>query len=167
VATIIEGTRQGDHNARIGIVVSRFNAPVTERLLAGAVDNLKSLGVADENVVIVWVPGAVEIPLAAQKLAQSGAVEAIVTLGAVIRGETSHYDYVCSQAAAGVARVSLDSGLPVIFGILTTETEQQAFDRAGVNGQDNKGAEAALAALEMISVGKALSLLRSRPSRAK
>jgi 6,7-dimethyl-8-ribityllumazine synthase len=130
------------------VVCSRFNDLITERLLAGALDSFRRHGVAEGSVDVVWVPGAFEIPLVAKTLAASGRYQAVVTLGAVIRGATGHYDLVAGHAAAGVARASLDTGVPVIFGVLTTETIEQAIERAGTKA-GNKGAEAAVTALEM------------------
>ncbi len=147
---LIEGRPRGD-GVRIGIVVSRFNDLVTDRLLAGAVDALRRAGVADEDITVLSVPGAVEIPTAADRLARGGTVDAVVTLGAVIRGATDHYDHVCSMVAAGVQRVALDHDMPVTFGVLTTETTEQALERAGGKA-GNKGADAALAALEMVDL---------------
>ena len=146
----LEGSLRGD-GLRIGIVVSRFNDTITRRLLEGAHDALMRHGVADDDVTVAWVPGAVEIPLAAQAMADSGAHDAIVALGAVIRGATSHYDTVCGMVATGVARVALDARLPVIFGVLTTDTIEQALERSGTKA-GNKGAEAAAAAIEMASL---------------
>lgn len=165
MTTVIEGMIRGE-GAKIGVVVSRFNSPVTERLLTGALDTLKRHGVAENDIIVVWVPGAVEIPLAAAKVAEGYGLDAVITLGAVIRGETSHYDYVCSQVASGVSKVGLDSGIPIIFGVLTTETSEQAFDRAGLKA-GNKGVDAALAALEMVAVCRSLASPQSRLSRAK
>ncbi len=145
---LLEGRTLGN-GVRVGIVVSRFNDLVTDRLLAGAVDALRRAGVDDEDLTVVSVPGAVEIPVAAARLAKNGAVDAIVTLGAVIRGATDHYDYVCSMVASGVERIALDHDLPVAFGVLTTETTEQALERAGGKA-GNKGADAAHAALEMV-----------------
>lgn len=136
---------------RFGIVVARFNDFITERLLSGALDALVRHGVPEEAIDVVWVPGAVEIPLAAQALADSDRYHAIITLGAVIRGATSHYDYVCSMVSSGVNRVALDSGIPVIFGVLTTDTIEQAVERAGTKAGNN-GAAAALGAIEMASL---------------
>lgn len=143
--------RMDGSQLRFGIVVSRFNEFITARLLEGAQDTLTRHGVADDAVDVVWVPGAVEIPLAAQALADSDRYNAIITLGAVIRGSTSHYEYVCSMVASGVNRVGLDSGLPVIFGVLTTDTLEQAIERAGSKA-GNKGAEAAVTAIEMANL---------------
>lgn len=136
---------------RFGIVVSRFNDFITQRLLDGALDTLERHGVAEDAIDVTWVPGAVEIPLAAQVMAESDRYNAIITLGAVIRGATSHYEYVCSMVSAGVNRVSLDAGLPVTFGVLTTDTLEQAIERAGSKA-GNTGASAALSAIEMASL---------------
>lgn len=146
----IEGVLRGD-GLRIGIVVSRFNDTITRRLLEGAHDALVRHGVADGDIDAVWVPGAVEIPVAARAMAHAGGYDAIVTLGAVIRGATSHYESVCSMVASGVGRVSLDTGVPVIFGVLTTDTIEQALERSGTKA-GNKGADAAVAAIEMASL---------------
>jgi len=135
----------------VGIVVSRFNELVTRQLLAGALDCLRRHGADDDAVNVAWVPGAFEIPLIALRLAISGSVDGVVCLGAVIRGATPHFDYVAGQAAAGVARVALDTGVPVIFGVLTTDTIEQAIERAGAKA-GNKGWDAALATIEMASL---------------
>lgn len=141
---------------RIAIVVSRFNDLITERLLAGALDALRRHG-GDENLTeVAYVPGAFEMPLAARTLAQSGRFAAVICLGCVIKGATDHYDYVCSQAAAGVLRAGLDTGIPVIFGVLTTDNLDQALERAGSKA-GNKGADAMLAAIEMASVMRQIS----------
>jgi 6,7-dimethyl-8-ribityllumazine synthase len=140
---------------RIGVVVSRFNELVTRQLLEGARDCLRRHGANDEALVVAWVPGAWEIPLMARRLARSGNFDAVICLGAVIRGATAHFDYVAGQAAAGVASASLDSDVPITFGILTTDTVEQALDRAGLKS-GNKGFEAALAAIEMANLGRAL-----------
>ncbi len=140
----------------VAIVVSRFNEEVTSRLLQGATDELKRRDFRAEQITVVWVPGAIEIPLTAQRLAQLGKYDAIITLGAVIRGETSHYDYVCDQVSQGCQLVSLQNDIPVIFGVLTTENEEQAMARAG-GAHGNKGADAAVAAVEMVSVLKKIS----------
>lgn len=136
---------------RIGIVVSRFNDFITRRLLDGALDTLERHGVKADAVDTAWVPGAVEIPVAAQALARSGRYNAVITLGAVIRGATTHYDYVCSMVASGVNQVALDTSVPVIFGVLTTDTLEQAIERAGSKA-GNKGSEAAVAAIEMANL---------------
>jgi 6,7-dimethyl-8-ribityllumazine synthase len=145
--TVIEG-RLDASGLRVGIVVSRFNELVTRQMLEGAYDCLRRHGGDVESTIVAWVPGAFEIPLVAQRLARSGRVDAVVCLGAVIRGATAHFDYVAGQAASGVARVALDCSLPVIFGILTTDTLEQALERAGSKA-GNKGFEAVLAAIEM------------------
>ena len=138
---------------KVGIVVARFNEFITSKLLSGAVDGLKRHGVEEENIEIAWVPGAFEIPLIAQKMARSKKYEAVITLGTVIRGSTTHYDYVCSEVSKGVAKVSIEEGIPVVFGVLTTENIEQAIERAGTKA-GNKGFEAALTAIEMISLGR-------------
>ena len=140
---------------RIGIVVSRFNEMITEGLLAGALNTLKEAGVADENITLVRVPGSFEIPLAAQRLAQTGNFEGIVCLGAVIRGETPHFDYICLQASSGVGEVALKYDLPVTFGVITADTVEQALARADVEDR-NKGSEAAISAVEMANLMKQL-----------
>ena len=136
---------------RFGIVVSRFNEFITTRLLAGATDALRRHGVAEADIDVAWVPGSFEIPLVAQRMAASGRYDAVICLGAVIRGATAHFDYVAGGAATGVARAALDTGVPVIFGILTTDTIEQAMERAGTKA-GNKGAEAAMAAIEMANL---------------
>jgi len=136
---------------RIGIVVSRFNELVTRNLLDGARDALRRGGVADDDLAVAWVPGSFEIPLVAKTMAASGGYDAVICLGAVIRGATAHFDHVAGQAASGVARAGLDTGVPVIFGILTTDTNEQALERVGAKGT-NRGADAAFAALEMASL---------------
>ena len=136
---------------RFAIVAGRFNAMVTEPLLAGCRDAFVRHGVAHERIDVAWVPGSFEIPLVAKKLAGSGRYAAVVCLGCVIRGETSHYDHVAGQAAAGVMQAGLATGVPVIFGILTTESVEQALNRAGLKS-GNKGAEAAMAAIEMVNL---------------
>lgn len=140
-------------NEKFCVILSRFNDFIGAKLLDGAIDELKRHGVADDNIDIVRVPGAFEIPLAAQKFAQSGKYSAIITLGAVIKGSTSHYDYVCAEVSKGVAQVSLQTGVPVIFGVLTTENIEQAIERAGTKA-GNKGSDAAKSAIEMINLYK-------------
>lgn len=140
---------------RVGIVVSRFNKLITKQLLEGALGTLSSHDVAENDIVVSWVPGAFELPLVAGKMAMSGQFDAVITLGCVIRGATTHYDYVCSEAAKGVAKAGQKSGIPVIFGVLTTENIEQAFERAGSKA-GNKGGEAALAAIETANLLKAL-----------
>jgi len=135
----------------IAIVASRFNTCITSKLLEGAKDCLYRHGLSKEQLHTVWVPGAFELPLIAKKLAESGHYQAIICLGAVIRGETSHFDYVCAQTAKGIASVSLSTDIPILFGVLTTETLEQAINRAGAK-HGNKGWEVALAALEMCNL---------------
>ncbi len=141
---------------RFGIVVSRFNSFITERLLAAAVDALERAGAAGEDVDVVRVPGAFELPLAAKKLAASGRYDALIAIGCVLRGETTHYDYVCSETARGLQLAQMDSGLPIIFCVLTCDTLEQAIDRAGLKG-GNKGFEAGLAAIEMAQLSRKLA----------
>lgn len=136
---------------KIGIVAGRFNEFITGKLLSGAMDALKRHGVEDNNVDVAWVPGAFEIPLIAKKLAESGNYDAVITLGAVIRGATSHYDYVCNEAAKGISHASLTTGVPVIFGVVTTENIEQAIERAGTKA-GNKGWDSAVAAIEMANL---------------
>ena len=133
---------------RIALLASRFNETITKSLLEGALPALRRHGLDDASITVAWVPGAFELPMAAKRLAVSGEFDAVVCLGAVIRGATTHYDYVCGQAAAGIARVALDTGVPVIFGVLTTENIEQAIERSGTKA-GNKGADAAVAAIEM------------------
>ncbi|WLR49639.1 6,7-dimethyl-8-ribityllumazine synthase [Bacillus tianshenii] len=136
---------------KIGVVVGRFNEFITSKLLGGAEDALRRHGVKEEDVDIAWVPGAFEIPLIAKRMAESNKYDAVITLGTVIRGSTPHFDYVCSEAAKGVSSVSMQTGLPVIFGVLTTETIEQAIERAGTKA-GNKGWEAAVSAIEMANL---------------
>ena len=140
---------------RIGIVVARFNEVITRALLDGARDGLTRLGVDPEAIDIAWTPGCFEIPLVARRMADMDRYDAVICLGAVIRGETPHFEYVAGQAAAGIARVGLETGLPVIFGVLTTETLEQAVNRAGAKA-GNKGFDAAMTAVEMASLVRAL-----------
>ena len=146
MANIIEGNFIAG-SQRFCIVISRFNEFISSKLLSGAVDELVRHGVKDENIDVLWVPGAFEIPLAAQKAAQTKKYAAIITLGAVIKGSTAHYDYVCAEVSKGVATVSLNNSLPVIFGVLTCDNLEQAIERAGTKS-GNKGADAAKAAIE-------------------
>ena len=141
---------------RFGIVVSRFNSFITERLLAAVVDALERAGAAGEDVNVVRVPGAFELPLAAKKLAATGRYDALIAVGCVLRGETTHYDYVCSETARGLQLAQMDSGLPIIFCVLTCDTLEQAIDRAGLKG-GNKGFEAGLAAIEMAQLSRKLA----------
>lgn len=142
---------------RIGIVAARFNEFIVSKLLSGCEDALLRHGVRPEDITVAWVPGAFEIPLVAGKLAKSGKFDAVIALGAVIRGSTSHYDYVCAEVSKGVASVSLDSGVPVLFGVLTTDTIEQAIERAGTKA-GNKGADCAQGAIEMANLLRALEL---------
>ncbi|ANQ81491.1 6,7-dimethyl-8-ribityllumazine synthase [Staphylococcus pseudintermedius] len=136
---------------KIGVVVSRFNDLITGRLLDGAQDALRRHQVAEDSIDVAYVPGAFELPIVAKKMAQTGKYDAVVTLGCVIRGATSHYDYVCNEAAKGIAKASDDTGVPVIFGVLTTENIEQAIERAGTKA-GNKGAESAVSAIEMANL---------------
>ena len=138
---------------RMGIVVARFNEFINSKLLDGALDGLKRHGVKEEDVAIAWVPGAFEIPLVAQKMAESKKYDAVICLGTVIRGSTSHYDYVCSEVSKGVAHVGMATGIPTIFGVLTTESIEQAIERAGTKA-GNKGFECAVTAIEMANLLK-------------
>lgn len=138
---------------RIGIVAGRFNELIVSKLVGGAVDALKRHGVGEDGIEVAWVPGAFEIPLIAKKMAESGRYDAVVTLGAVIRGATPHFDFVCNECAKGVASLSLSTGIPVIFGVLTTDTIEQAIERAGTKA-GNKGWEAASAAIEMANLSR-------------
>jgi 6,7-dimethyl-8-ribityllumazine synthase len=150
--------REGGFDARgrrFAVVVSRFNELVTGKLLEGALDAFRRHGVAEEDVEVTWVPGAFEIPVVSQRLASSGEVEAVVCLGSVIRGETPHFDHVAGQAARGIQSAALGTGVPCVFGVLTTETLEQALDRAG-GKHGNKGWDAAVAAMEMASLMDAL-----------
>ena len=141
---------------KIGVVVGRFNEFITAKLLDGALDGLKRHGVAEENIDIAWVPGAFEVPLIAKKMAEANKYGAIIGLGTVIRGSTTHYDYVCNEAAKGIASVSLSTGVPIIFGIVTTETIEQAIERAGTK-VGNKGYDSAVSAIEMANLSKLIS----------
>lgn len=149
---VFEGNLVGT-GLRVGIVAARFNELIVSKLLGGALDALKRHGVEDANVDVAWVPGAFEIPLIAKKMAESGRYDAVVTLGAVIRGATPHFDYVCSECAKGVASISLATGVPVIFGVLTTDSIELAIERAGTKA-GNKGWEAAAAAIEMANLNR-------------
>lgn len=140
---------------KVGIVVGRFNEFINDKLLAGAVDGLKRHGVEDDNIEVVWVPGAFEVPFIAKKMAEGKKYDAVIGLGTVIRGSTTHYDYVCNEAAKGIAQVGLQTGVPTIFGIVTTETIEQAIERAGTKA-GNKGYDAAVAAIEMANLTKLL-----------
>ena len=147
---VIEGVLSGEAK-RFAVIVSRFNSFVTERLLEGATDCLKRHGVADDDIAVYRVPGAWEIPIVARRAALSGRFDGVVCLGAVIRGSTPHFDYVAAEVSKGVAAVGLESGVPVVFGVLTTDTIEQAVERAGTKA-GNKGWDAALSAIEMVSL---------------
>lgn len=147
---IYEG-RLTSNNKKYGIVVGRFNEFIGGKLLAGALDALKRHGVNEEEIELAWVPGAFEIPLAAKKMAQSGKYSAVICLGAVIKGSTPHFDFVSSEVSKGIANVSLETGLPVVFGVLTTDTIEQAIERAGTKA-GNKGYDAACTAIEMVNL---------------
>lgn len=140
---------------KFGIVVGRFNEFITNKLLGGALDALKRHGADEENIEVAWVPGAFEIPLVAQTMAKTGRYDAVICLGAVIRGGTPHFDYVCAEVSKGVAKVSLDSGLPTIFGIITADSIEQAIERAGTKA-GNKGWDAAVTAIEMSNLLKGM-----------
>lgn len=141
---------------KVGIVASRFNEFITNKLLEGAIDALKRHGVADDGIAVAWVPGAFEIPMVAQKMAETGNYDAVICVGAVIRGSTPHFDYVAAEVSKGVAQVGLKTGVPTIFGVITTENIEQAIERAGTKS-GNKGFEAAEAAIEMANLLKVLS----------
>ena len=147
---VIEGKMTQD-GIKVGIVVARFNEFITSKLLGGAKDGLVRHDVPEENIDAAWVPGAFEIPLTAQKMAQSGKYDAVICVGAVIRGDTSHYDLVCNESAKGIAQVELATGIPVLFGVITTENIEQAIARAGSKA-GNKGYDCALGAIEMINL---------------
>jgi 6,7-dimethyl-8-ribityllumazine synthase len=142
---------------KVGIVVARFNEFITSKLLGGAIDGLKRENVKEEDIEVAWVPGAFEIPLIAKKMAECGKYDAVICLGAVIRGATSHYDYVCSEVSKGIAQVSLNAGIPVMFGVLTTDTIEQAVERAGTKA-GNKGFECAQGAIEMVNLIKSFEV---------
>lgn len=150
MAKYIEGNLTGD-GRKIGIVVARFNSFIAEKLLEGALDSLIRSGVADDDIDVARVPGAYEIPLLTQKMVKSGRYDAVICLGVIIRGATPHFDFVANEAAKGIAQVSMDSGVPVMFGVLTTDNIEQAIERAGSKA-GNKGSDCAVAALEMINL---------------
>ncbi len=153
----IHGTLSAD-GARFAIVVSRFNSFVTDRLLEGSVDTLKRHGAADEQMTVVRVPGAFEIPPVTRRLAESGKFDAVICLGCVIRGQTPHFDYVAGEAARGVGRVALETGVATAFGVLTCDTLEQAIERAGSKA-GNKGADAAMTAIELVSIYRRIDAL--------
>ncbi len=151
---VLEGKLVSD-KIKIGIVASRFNEFITSKLIGGALDGLKRHDVNDDDIELAWVPGAFEIPLIASKMAKSGKYDAVICLGAVIRGSTSHYDYVCNEVSKGIAAVSLETGVPVMFGVLTTDNIEQAIERAGTKA-GNKGYDCALSAIEMVNLIRSL-----------
>nr|WP_285825458.1 6,7-dimethyl-8-ribityllumazine synthase [Schaedlerella arabinosiphila] len=148
---VLEGKLVAPEGMKVGIVASRFNEIIVNKLLGGALDGLVRHGVEEENITAAWVPGAFEIPVAASKMAQSGKYDAVICVGAVIRGDTSHYDYVCNEVSKGVAQVGLATGIPVLFGVVTTENIEQAIARAGSKA-GNKGYDCALSAVEMVNL---------------
>ena len=152
MANILEGYLNGK-DLKIGIVVARFNEFITSKLLSGAIDALRRHETNEDDIDVAWVPGAFEIPVVAKKLAQTGKYDAVICLGAVIRGSTTHYDYVCNEVSKGVAQVGMSTGVPTIFGVVTTENIEQAIERAGTKA-GNKGSDAAMAAMEMASLLK-------------
>ena len=152
---VLEGKVVAKKGMKVGIVASRFNEIIVNKLLGGAVDGLVRHGVEDENITAAWVPGAFEIPTAASKMAASGKYDAVICVGAVIRGDTSHYDYVCNEVSKGIATVGLQTGVPVLFGVVTTENIEQAIARAGSKA-GNKGYDCALSAIEMVNLMKQL-----------
>lgn len=152
-----EGKLYANENDRFCIVISRFNDFIGAKLLEGAIDTFKRLNVKEENIDVIWVPGAFEIPLSAKFAAETKKYAAIVTLGAIIRGATTHYDYVCAELSKGIASVSMSSGVPVLFGVLTTDTIEQAVERAGTKA-GNKGAQCAQSAIEMANLIKKINL---------
>ena len=147
----LEGKLVSENGIKVGIVAARLNEFITSKLVGGALDGLKRENVKDEDIDVAWVPGAFEIPLIASKMAKSRKYDAIICVGAVIRGSTSHYDYVCSEVSKGIAQVSLANDLPVMFGVLTTDTIEQAIERAGTKA-GNKGFECAQGAIEMVNL---------------
>lgn len=148
---VMEGKLVAKEGMKVGIIASRFNEFIVSKLLGGAVDGLVRHGVEEENITAAWVPGAFEIPAVAQKMAASGKYDAVICLGTVIRGATTHYDYVCNEVSKGVAQVGLNTGVPVLFGIVTTENIEQAIERAGTKA-GNKGYDCALSAIEMVNL---------------
>lgn len=149
----LEGKLVAKKNMKVGIVAARFNEFIVSKLLGGAVDGLVRHGVDEKNITAAWVPGAFEIPVVAKQMAETGKYDAIICLGTVIRGATSHYDYVCNEVSKGIAQVSLNTGVPVMFGVVTTENIEQAIERAGTKA-GNKGYDCALGAIEMVNLLK-------------
>jgi 6,7-dimethyl-8-ribityllumazine synthase len=163
LSRVLEGEPDG-RGLSLAVVVSRFNQALTEKLLAGAREALAKCGVADESVDVAWVPGSFELPLAAKRLAETGRYQAIVCLGCVLRGETPHFDYVAGEAAGGIARVALDTGLPVAFGVITADTLQQAVERAG-GASGNKGFDAVMTAVRMANLVKKIDAMGEKEQR--
>ncbi len=154
IMKVIEGNFSGK-GLKVGIIAGRFNEFISSKLIGGALDALKRHEVSEDNIELAWVPGAFEMPLVAQKMARSGKYDAVITLGAVIRGSTPHFDYVCSEVSKGVASVSLETGIPVIFGVLTTNTIEECIERAGTKA-GNKGFDAGVSAIEMVNLLKGM-----------
>lgn len=152
---LLEGKVVAPEGMKVGIIASRFNSFIVQKLLDGAVDGLVRHGVEERNIDAAWVPGAFEVPLMAQKMAESGKYDAVICVGAVIRGATSHYELVTNESAKGIAQVSLKAGIPVLFGIITTENIEQAIERAGSKA-GNKGYDCALSAIEMVNLEKVI-----------
>lgn len=150
---LLEGKVVASENMKVGIIASRFNSFIVQKLLDGAVDGLVRHGVEEENITACWVPGAFEIPVVAQQMAMSDKYDAVICVGAVIRGSTTHYDYVCSEVSKGIAAAGMKSGKPVLFGVITTENIEQAIERAGSKA-GNKGYDCALSAIEMVNLMK-------------
>lgn len=152
---LLEGKLVAPQGMKVGIIASRFNEIITNKLLGGAVDGLVRHGVEENNITAAWVPGAFEIPIIAEKMAASKKYDAIICVGAVIRGSTTHYDYVCNEVSKGISQVSMKTGVPVLFGVITTENIEQAIERAGSKA-GNKGYDCALSAIEMVNLIKQL-----------
>lgn len=152
---LLEGKLVAPQGMKVGIIASRFNEIITNKLLGGAVDGLVRHGVEENNITAAWVPGAFEIPVIAEKMADSKKYDAIICVGAVIRGSTTHYDYVCNEVSKGISQVSMKTGVPVLFGVITTENIEQAIERAGSKA-GNKGYDCALSAIEMVNLIKQL-----------
>lgn len=148
---LLEGKVVAKEGMKVGIVASRFNEIIVNKLLGGAIDGLVRHGVEEDNITAAWVPGAFEIPVIAAKMAKSGKYDAVICVGAVIRGDTTHYDYVCNEVSKGIAQVGLDTGVPILFGVVTTENIEQAISRAG-SKSGNKGYDCALSAIEMVNL---------------
>lgn len=152
---LLEGKLVAPEGMKVGVIATRFNEFIVSKLLDGALDGLIRHGVDEDNVTVVWVPGAFEIPTIANKMAKSGKYDAVICLGTVIRGQTSHYDLVCNEVAKGIAQVSLGTGIPTLFGVVTTENIEQAISRAGTKA-GNKGYDCALSAIEMVNLDRQL-----------